>query len=101
MDHFDRQHYSAAYRALAEILERERPADRLENHLSFVLGDLARRVFAGTRFVPPDELLEEVATVLRTGKPDELHGMAHRLREHAQHLDELDMQSGRPGETAD
>jgi hypothetical protein len=89
MDRFDSDRYSSVYRMLAEILERDRPADRVENHLSYVLGDLARRVFAGSRFVPPDELLEEVATVLRTGKNEELHAMAHRLRDHAQHLQDI------------
>jgi len=89
MDQFDRQHYASAYRALAEIFQRDRPADREENHLSFVLGDLTRRIFVGTKYLPPDELFEEVAHLLRTGKPEDLKAMAERLREHAKHLDEL------------
>lgn len=89
MDSFDGQRYAAVYNTLAEILERERPADRDESHLSYVLGDLARRVFVGTQFLPPDELLEEVVEALRTGKPEHLRSMAHQLRDHAKHLDEL------------
>lgn len=89
MDSFDSQRYASVYRMLAEILERERSADRDESHLSYVLGDLARRVFVGTQFLPPDELLEEVTEALRAGKPEQLHGMAGRLRDHARHLDEL------------
>ncbi len=89
MDAFDRRHYAAAYRALAEILEHERPADQVENHLSYTLGDLARRVFVGSEFLPPDELLEEVVKVLRTGQTPTQQKMATRLREHARHLDEL------------
>ncbi|MEQ8787838.1 MAG: hypothetical protein RIC55_16150 [Pirellulaceae bacterium] len=92
MDNFDRERYSSVYRTLAEILDRDRPDDRIENHLSYVLGDLARRMFAGSQFVPPDELLEEAATVLRTGKNEELHAMARRLRDHAQHLDDVGRQ---------
>ena len=89
MDNFDRQRYATVYRALAEILERERPADREENHFSFLLGDLTRRIFVGTKYLPPDELLEEVSDLLRTGKPEQLQGMADRLRDHALHLDEM------------
>ncbi len=89
MDAFDRRHYASAYRALAEILERERAADRVEDHLSYTLGDLARRVFVGSEFLPPDELLEEVVQVLRADQTDTQQKMATRLREHARHLDEL------------
>ncbi|MEO8493734.1 MAG: hypothetical protein ABI614_01585 [Planctomycetota bacterium] len=89
MDQFDSQRYASVYRTLAEILERERPADRDENDLSYVLGDLARRVFVGSHFLPPDDLLEEVAKVLRTAKPEHLQIMARRLRDHATHLDEV------------
>ena len=63
--------------------------DRDEDHLSYVLGDLTRRIFVGTQFVPPDELLEEVAETLRDGKPAHLHKMAIRLRDHARHLEEV------------
>jgi hypothetical protein len=89
MDNYDSRRYASVYNTLAEILERERPADREESHLSYVLGDLARRVFVGTQFLPPDELLEEVVEALRTGKPEHLQGMAQQLRDHARHLDEL------------
>ena len=89
MDSFDSRRYALVYRTLAEILERERSADRDESHLSYVLGDLARRVFVGTQFLPPDELLEEVTEALRAGQPKHLAGIARRLRDHAQHLDKL------------
>ena len=89
MDHFDGKRYAAAYRALAEILERDRSAEHEEHHLSYALGDLTRRIFVGSKYLPPDEILEEVAQVLRTGEPEHLDKMAKRLRDHAQHLDEL------------
>ncbi len=89
MDSFDRQCYSSVYRTLADVLERDRPADREENHLSYVLGDLARRVFVDTGYLPPDELLEEVVQSIRTGEPQDLKALALRLRDHAEHLDEL------------
>ncbi len=89
MDQFDRERFASVYRTLAEILERERHVDRMEDHLSFVLGDLARRVFVGAKFLPPDDLLEEVAELLRSGKPEQLQQMGNRLREHAQHLDDV------------
>ena len=89
MDSFDRQRFASVYRTLAEILERDRDADRVEDHLSFVLGDLTRRVFVGAKYLPPDELLEEVARLLRHGEPDRLHSMARRLHDHARHLDQL------------
>lgn len=89
MDAIDRQHYVAAYRALAEILARPRPADAAENHLSYALGDLTRRVFVGTDFLPPDELLEQCVSAIRCGQPDEQQVLAQRLREHAAHLENL------------
>lgn len=89
MDTFDRDRFASVYRLLAEILERERPADATEEHLSFVLGDLARRVFVGTEFVPPDEILEQTSVVIRSGDNDERHALACRLRSHAEHLDKL------------
>ena len=89
MDSFDRHRYALVYRALAEVFERDRPADREENHLSYVLGSLASRIFVGTRYLPPDDLLEEAAQIIRTGNHDQLKAMAQRLREHALHLDEL------------
>ncbi len=89
MDSTDRHHYAAAYRALAEILARERPADRPENHLSYSLGDLAARIFVGTEFLPPDELLEQVTEVLRSGDQSRQHALAKRLQDHARHLDDF------------
>lgn len=89
MDKFDGDRFASVYRLLAEILERERPADATEEHLSFILGDLARRVFVGTEFQPPDEILEQTSAVLRAGDNDERHALARRLRSHAEHLDQL------------
>ncbi|REK11469.1 MAG: hypothetical protein DWQ37_14400 [Planctomycetota bacterium] len=89
MDKFDRERYAAVYRELAEVLARERPADRAENHLSYNLGELAARVFVGSEFLPPDELLEQVAQVLRSGERDQEQAMAKRLSEHARHLDQI------------
>ena len=89
MDDFDSQRFSSVYRSLAEILERDRDDDRAENHLSYVLGDLTRRIFVGARYLPPDELLEEVAGLLRSGNRDQSLRLAQRLRDHAQHLDDL------------
>ncbi len=89
MDQFDSQRYASVYRTLAEILERERPDGRDENDLSYVLGDLTRRVFVGTHFLPPDELLEEVVKALRTFNSEHFDSLARRLREHAEHLDEV------------
>lgn len=89
MDNLDRQHFATVYRSLAKVFERERPVDSVEDHLSFVLGNLARRIFVGTKYLPPDELLEAVVKVLRSGNPDELQHMAEKLNDHAQHLEEL------------
>ena len=69
MDHFDRERYITVYGTLAEVLERERQADSQENHLSFILGGLARRIFVDAGYLPPDELLEETAQVLRSRAP--------------------------------
>ncbi len=90
MDSFDSQRFAAAYRTLAEILERQRPADPVEGHLSYILGDLARRVFVGSQFDPPDEILEQTALIVRNGSDEDRKRMARRLREHAEHLDEFD-----------
>ena len=90
MDHFDRDRYITIYNCLAEILERERPSDPPENHLSFVLGDLTRRIFIETPFLPPDEILEESGRALRATDRVQVEAMARRLREHAEHLSELD-----------
>lgn len=90
MDHFDRQRYITVYKMLAEILERDRPIDSEQHHLSYVLGDLARRVFVGSEFLPPDELLEETASMLRSNDRRQVQAMARRLREHTRHLVALD-----------
>lgn len=90
MDHFDRERYISIYKMLSEILERDRPQDPEERHLSHVLGDLARRVFVDSGHLPPDELLEETARLLRSGNRRQLQAMARRLRDHAQHISELD-----------
>ena len=91
MDHFDRERYISIYKMLAEILERDRPQDPEEHHLSYVLGDLARRIFVESNFLPPDELLEETARLLRTGDREQLRAMSRRLHDHAQHLADLDV----------
>ena len=88
MDQTDAQKYAAIYRLMAEIFERERPARPQERHMSFVLGDLARRVFVGTQFDPPDEIFEAAAEITRTGDAAQREQIVHRLREHAKHLDE-------------
>ncbi len=88
MDQTDRDKYASAYRLLADVLDRDRPADKHEDHLSFILGDLTRRVFVGTQFHPPHELLEHVARTLRTDDPAQWKQMAAQLREHAEHLED-------------
>jgi len=90
MDHFDRDRYITVYKMLAEILERDRPQDPEQHHLSHVLGDLARRVFVSSEFFPPDELLEQTGRMLRSSDHRQVHAMAQRLRDHAHHLSELD-----------
>lgn len=88
MDQFDCKQYAKVYRLLAEILERERPAE--EQHASFILGDLARRVFVETPHLPPDEILEEISHVIRSGETNTRGDAARRLRDHANHLDQLE-----------
>lgn len=83
MDSTDRQHFAAAYRALAEVLGRPRPADRPEKHLSYALGDLTGRIFLGAEHLPPDELLAQVVEALRSGDAAAQQALAERLREHA------------------
>jgi hypothetical protein len=90
MDHFDRERYIVIYKMLAEILERDRPRDPQEGHLSFILGDLTRRIFVESNYLPPDELLEETARLLRSGNHKQLQAMAKRLHDHAQHMADLD-----------
>ncbi len=84
MDKHDCELYARVYRLLADILTRERPAD--EQHLSFILGDSARRVFVGTEFTAPDDILEETSHVIRAGDHASRQEAARRLREHAAHL---------------
>ena len=95
MDQYDCEQYAKAYRLLADILERERSAG--EQHVSFMLGDLARRVFVETPFAPPDEILEETSHVIRSGDTDTRANAARRLREHADHLDHLATNWRTPG----
>lgn len=90
MDHFDRERYVTVYKMLAEILERDRPSDPEAHHLPHVLGDLTRRVFVGSQFLPPDELLEEAAEMLRSSDRRQVQAMARRLRDHVRHLSHLD-----------
>ena len=63
MDHFDRERYITIYKMLAEILERDRPRAAEEHHLSFALGDLARRIFVDARYLPPVATRQDVLTV--------------------------------------
>ena len=90
MDQFDRERYASIYNMLAEIIERDRPSEPEEHQLSYVLGNLARRIFVDSGYLPPDELLEETARLLRSDDRPQLRTMARRLREHAQHLADLD-----------
>jgi hypothetical protein len=89
MDSTDRQQFAAAFRALAEVLSRPRPADRPENHLSYALGDLTGRIFLGAEHLPPDELLAQVVEALRSGNPTDQQALAERLREHASLLENV------------
>ena len=90
MDHFDRERYITVYTTLAEILERDRPRDPEQHHFSHVLGDLTRRIFIGSDHIPPDDLLEETARMLRSSDLHQVQAMAQRLRAHAQHLSDVD-----------
>ena len=89
MDKIDRDRFAAVYRLLADVLQRERPTDSMETHIPFILGDLTRRIFVGTQFDPPDEVLEMAAEILRSGDDKQRKTMAKRLRDHAVHLDDL------------
>lgn len=89
MDNFDRHRFATVYRSLAEILEHDRTTDNMEDHLSFSLGNLTRRIFVGTKYLPPDELFEELVHLLRSGNRDQLQQMAEKLNRHAQHLEDL------------
>lgn len=89
MDKFDRERFADAYRALADVFERDRPHDNTEDQLPYLLGDLMKRIFVGSQYDPPDEILEASAVTMRSGSDKERHAMAERLRRHADHLDEL------------
>jgi len=86
LDHHDREKYAAVYRLLADVLEREPPAGQASGRVSYLLGDLAGRVFVGTPIQPPDEVLEATAEVLRTGDSAARLHLAARLRSHAEQL---------------
>jgi hypothetical protein len=87
MDNRDRERYAAVYRLLAEILERDRSGEEHEGQLSHALGNLARRIFVGAEYDPPDELLEQAAEVIRLGDPALAPDLARRLRRNADLLD--------------
>jgi hypothetical protein len=87
LDKYDCDKFAAVYRLLADILEREPPADRTQEHMSYRLGDLAGRLFIGTPYDPPDEVLEATATTLRGASEEDRRKLARRLRENADHLD--------------
>ena len=89
MEKADRDRFAAAYRLLADVLQRERSIDSVDTKVPFLLGDLTRRVFVGTQFDPPDEILEMTAEILRSGDEKQRKSMAQRLRDHADHLDEV------------
>lgn len=86
LDQHDREKFAAVYRLLAEVLEHE-PAGQAGGRVSYLLGDLAGRVFVGTPTEPPDEVLEATAEVLRTGGFADRERLAARLRSHAEQLD--------------
>ena len=69
LDHHDREKFAAVYRLLAEVLEHETPAGQASGRVSYLLGDLAGRVFMGPPIEPPDEVLEATVEVLRAAAP--------------------------------
>lgn len=87
MDAFDRDKFAAVYRLLAEILEHDRTQHR-EHGAAFSIGDIMRRVFTGKEFEPPDELLEQVALLLRGEDFSHMRPMAAKLRKHAEKLEQ-------------
>ena len=87
LDHHDRKKFAAVYRLLAEVLEHESPAGQASGRVSYLLGDLAGRVFVGTPIEPPDEVLEAAVEVLRSGGSTERQHLAARLRSHAEQLE--------------
>lgn len=87
LDQHDRQKFAAVYRLLADVLEHEASGGHANDRVSYLLGDLAGRVFMGTPIDPPDEVLEAVVQVLRTGEASEREHLTARLRAHAEQLD--------------
>ena len=86
LDHHDREKFAAIYRLLAEVLEHETSAGPAGGRVSYLLGDLAGRVFVGTPIERPDEVLEAAAEVLRSGGSAERQHLAAILRSHAEQL---------------
>lgn len=89
MDAYHRERFAAIYRLLADVLDHGSAAPSESGHLSYLLGDLTRRVFVGPRVDPPDEMLEQVAQLLRASDPNQFPAMAKRLRAHAEVLEQL------------
>jgi hypothetical protein len=89
MDQPNIQAFAHIYRLLVQVLQRESTGDGPEQHVSYRMGDLTGRVLLGTKHVPPDELLEAAARILRSGTPEERHRFAARLEEQARYLDQL------------
>ena len=87
MDSFDREKFASVYRLLAEVMDHDRAAGEPEGKLSFGLGDVLRRVFLGSEFLPPDELLEQTSQVMRHGDLHQMKQLAEQLRQHATHLE--------------
>lgn len=98
MDPFQRDRFAAIYRLLADVLEHGPTASSESGHLSYMLGNLTRRVFVGSRIDPPDEILEQVAKLLRSNDPEPFPAMAKRLRAHADVIEQL---SAEPSPSAD
>ena len=87
MERFDCEKFAAAYRLLAEVLERDLPSDRPEGHISFALGHLTRRIFVSSPFESPDAILEQVVQALRSGDANRRKQVAARLVEYAAYLE--------------
>jgi hypothetical protein len=87
LDAYDRERFSTIYRLLADVLEHESGDDREEERMSYLLGDLAGRLFMGTPYEPPDDVLAAAADILRTGSRGDRTKFAARLREIASLLE--------------
>lgn len=87
LDPHDREKFAAVYRLLADVLEHEPATGRPGDRVSYLLGDLAGRVFVGTPSERPDEVLEAAVEVLRSGGSAERQHLAAILRSHAEQLD--------------